>query len=512
LKKEIKKAKFFYSNELNQSKFNIIEEKAIKINDFKNKISNEIYNNLLFFLDKSKFDVIKYFNCQIDNLNGQDIQNVISDVWVSYSNMFEDIKQELTFKQKSKYKSKFKSTKLSMVLTFLSKYGYEGISQSIKIPISDKKDNKKAIFYQEIKDYCEKYGEYRLLNLAISKRIRILKKKSKLIKYDKLSFRTITRINSNIFDFNDNFNSIFNGFINLGGYDGYKKLSIPTKFNKEYHGNKSNYHRDLNSKQNSQSYQVKIIDSKKKLIRITYLIDDYVEIFDDNTNYLGADVNVKRNLFSTELGDIDFDRKMINDYVKFLNKIDHKKSKTLNKKRSRSYMKWRLKIKNQIKEKMNNLIKLAKLNGRNHLVLEDLSLLGKAHSKSEEFGINYGRLFRLLGLSSIKNELENMCRNQNISISIVQPEYSSQTCHPCGYISKENRKTQEEFICVSCGHSDDADRNSSKNIKYRITSNVLRDLLLDKNEFNEWRPKSYLKREFIKDSISNSYSSEMIEP
>ena len=498
---EIKKAKFFFSTELNQAKFDVIHDKATKIKDFKNQISEQIHENILNFLDKSKFDVIKQLNTQIDELNGQDIQNAIADVWISYANMIEKIKKSLNFKGKKK------ATKLQMILSFLAKYGREGIADSLQIPPNDKK---KAIFYQEIKDYCEKYGESRLLELAISRRKRIINKKSKLIQFNQLSFRTITRINSNIFDFNKNFLSIFNGFINLGGYDGYKKLSIPTKFNIDYHGSKENYHRDLTKKQNSQSYQIKIIDGSKKKIRISCLIDDFVEIQENNLDYLGVDTNVKRNLFSTELGEIDFDRQMINDYVKFLQKIDNRKAKELNKRRSKDFQKWRLRIKNQIKQKMSDLIKLAKQHGRNHLILEDLSLLGKLRIPTE-FGINYGRLFRLLGLTSIKNELENMCRNSNMSISFVQSEYSSQTCHKCGHISKENRKTQSEFICASCGNQDDADINSSKNLQYRISSNVLRKSLLDQNEFNEWRPKKTIKIWSIKESISNSYSSQFYE-
>lgn len=497
MKQGIKKAKFFYSNELNQNKFNTIQDKAIKIRDLKNHISNEIHDNILIFLDKSQFDVIKHFKFNIDGLNGQDIQNAVKDVWGNYSSMIDSIKSGLSFKINGR-----KSTKLQKILSFLLKYGYEGISENLII--KDKKDKKKQLFYDDIKFYCDKFGEKRLLNLAISKRNQIIKRKSKLITYNQLSFRTITRINSNIFDFNKNFLSKFNGFINLGGYDGYKKLSIPTKFNKSYHGEKENYHRNLN-KPNSQSYQIKIIDANKKLIKITYLIDDSVEIFEDHKQYLGVDINVKRNLFSTELGEIDFDREMIDDYVKFLRKIDNRKSKILNKRRTRDFHKWKLRIKNQIKQKMSDLIKLAKSNNRNHLILEDLSLLGKLRFPAE-FGINYGRLFRLLGLSSIKNELINMCRNHGISISIVQPEYTSQTCYICGHISKNNRRTQADFICESCGYSDDADINSARNIQYRISSNVLRETLLSQNEFNEWRPKKlFNKEQFIKDAISNSY-------
>ena len=49
----------------------------------------------------------------------------------------------------------------------------------------------------------------------------------------------------------------------------------------------------------------------------------------------------------------------------------------------------------------------------------------------------------------------------------VDPSYTSQTCNECGYISKENRKSQAKFVCIACGHSANADINASKNILVR---------------------------------------------
>jgi len=46
----------------------------------------------------------------------------------------------------------------------------------------------------------------------------------------------------------------------------------------------------------------------------------------------------------------------------------------------------------------------------------------------------------------------------------VDPKYTSQTCSECGYKHKDNRKTQSEFICMECGHSENADTNAAKNI------------------------------------------------
>ena len=46
----------------------------------------------------------------------------------------------------------------------------------------------------------------------------------------------------------------------------------------------------------------------------------------------------------------------------------------------------------------------------------------------------------------------------------VDPRYTSQTCSACGHVSPENRKTQEAFVCVACGHAENADANAARNI------------------------------------------------
>lgn len=46
----------------------------------------------------------------------------------------------------------------------------------------------------------------------------------------------------------------------------------------------------------------------------------------------------------------------------------------------------------------------------------------------------------------------------------VNPQYTSQICNKCGYKDKNNRKTQSNFKCLNCTHTDNADINASKNI------------------------------------------------
>ena len=42
--------------------------------------------------------------------------------------------------------------------------------------------------------------------------------------------------------------------------------------------------------------------------------------------------------------------------------------------------------------------------------------------------------------------------------------YTSQKCSRCRHIDKENRQTQEKFVCTECGFELNADHNAAVNI------------------------------------------------
>ena len=50
---------------------------------------------------------------------------------------------------------------------------------------------------------------------------------------------------------------------------------------------------------------------------------------------------------------------------------------------------------------------------------------------------------------------------------------TSQECAPCGHTYPDNRKLQSLFICVHCGHTDNADHNASMVIKKRAINLIL---------------------------------------
>ena len=49
----------------------------------------------------------------------------------------------------------------------------------------------------------------------------------------------------------------------------------------------------------------------------------------------------------------------------------------------------------------------------------------------------------------------------------VAAHHTSQECAACGHIHPKNRQTQEQFVCLSCGNTDNADKNASLVIKKR---------------------------------------------
>ena len=47
----------------------------------------------------------------------------------------------------------------------------------------------------------------------------------------------------------------------------------------------------------------------------------------------------------------------------------------------------------------------------------------------------------------------------------VDPRHTSQRCAACGYIYRGNRPSQSNFVCRSCGHRANADKNAALNIR-----------------------------------------------
>jgi len=70
---------------------------------------------------------------------------------------------------------------------------------------------------------------------------------------------------------------------------------------------------------------------------------------------------------------------------------------------------------------------------------------------------------------------EYKARLAGVPLVLVDARYTSQTCSACGHCAKANRRSQAEFVCVSCHHSENADFNAARNIRRRATSNLAQE-------------------------------------
>lgn len=67
---------------------------------------------------------------------------------------------------------------------------------------------------------------------------------------------------------------------------------------------------------------------------------------------------------------------------------------------------------------------------------------------------------------SLKQKVKILSERAGVLVHEVEPNFSSQECSECGYISPTNRD-KEKFICEKCGHHADADVDAAKIILKR---------------------------------------------
>lgn len=442
-----------------------------------------------------------------------------------YKNKFDTVKHKMEFSQRDfkgfeffkrdckngkkgqlkKILYKERKTPLSICLTYLARYGFDGTVDFIKAKLENPEiEENKAKYYQNILRCIDKFGFERLMRLALQRRDRIIKKYfAEPIEFKSLTFGGRSR-KKFILGTNDNKGSVIKAFINLS-WDGRKSMCIPVKYASNYHGNIFDYQKPSSDYRYTITFNEK---HKKVNINIAKDGDRFIPEVTDNDNTVGIDVNIKHNLFSLSTGETyDYDRNLIKEYCKICLEVDNLKKKNekykVGKKKQYKIDAIRRKIVENEKQVISNMCNSLKEQGVRHIVMEDLGTFGKTYVKSEDFeSLNFNRIIRALHLSDLKNEVEHIARNYNIAISLVQSEYTSKRCPICGCIEDENRLSQEEFCCVKCGHKDNADHNAAVNIRNRVLEAVQKDLL-KQNDNGSYSPKK-LKKEKIKEILLKS--------
>ncbi len=113
------------------------------------------------------------------------------------------------------------------------------------------------------------------------------------------------------------------------------------------------------------------------------------------------------------------------------------------------------------------------------LVVEDLhtqQMTKSARGTMEQPGTNVQAKSGLNRgiLASNWGQLAQRLRYKCGRFATVDPQYTSQSCHQCGYISAANRPSQALFHCQRCDWQLHADHNAALNILVRFTRTVAR--------------------------------------
>ena len=106
----------------------------------------------------------------------------------------------------------------------------------------------------------------------------------------------------------------------------------------------------------------------------------------------------------------------------------------------------------------------------NHIISKNVLEFAKKHNceyinmeKLTKDGFN-NTILRNWSYYQLQQYIKYKAEREEIKVRYVDPAYTSQTCARCGHIDKENRQTQEKFICTKCGFELNADHNAAINI------------------------------------------------
>lgn len=481
-------------------------------------------------LQAAREDVYTKFINQVNNLNVKFVKTYHNDNYLKLKKKYDNVKS---------YKNMCKEDNLQNLLNYLCKqflyckidefrtilnYNnnlYNDIADYylyVNTDIYDYIFSRNTTTYKNWQNIINKFTYERILRLALKKFLKSLKDLN--IIFNKATIQHKNTINSfdNHFEKVNNIkynNLLFN--VNLPKIG---LVKIPFKTNYFYHYKMDNLNiigtnKTKDKKYESKNYFVQTmfiytikIDELNKEIEIIYAIprndknsksnykfDNAIKIEYNKT--IGIDVNTKNNIFTLSDGKtFKYDKWIIEKCIKF-DKDRANYQKLYGKKEYNKCMKKRQKNMNNrskafLDKKVNELINYCKEKGYNHIVMENLNIQGSRTNIKNKDGINYNRLASLIHLNDIKNVIKRIANHNGIMVSYVDPKYTSKQCLICGNIDKNNRKTQETFVCTCCKHEAyNADLNAACNIKNRLV--LFKDELNIKfdKELNEYKESKY---------------------
>jgi len=130
------------------------------------------------------------------------------------------------------------------------------------------------------------------------------------------------------------------------------------------------------------------------------------------------------------------------------------------------------------------------------VVIEDLSAIAQGpQHKRPKFRprTNLSKVLNRAQYQKLANVLEYKLAAAGLPPpKLVRAAGTSITCNACGYRDKENRQSQAAFVCLQCGHSENADLHAAKNIAAKhiywreVGPKVKGKKMTDKHKFENW--------------------------
>jgi putative transposase len=81
-------------------------------------------------------------------------------------------------------------------------------------------------------------------------------------------------------------------------------------------------------------------------------------------------------------------------------------------------------------------------------------------------------VLRSWAFHQLRSFLTYKAARAGVPLLAIDPRNTSRECSACGFTAKENRKTQDKFVCVECGFALHADINAALNIRSRANRQV----------------------------------------
>ena len=104
------------------------------------------------------------------------------------------------------------------------------------------------------------------------------------------------------------------------------------------------------------------------------------------------------------------------------------------------------------------------------IVLEDLTHFRLKRARTTVRNAQRGRLGKW-AFGQLRAFVDYKAKLNGVPVYLIDPRNTSKQCSECGHIDKANRKTQSEFVCAACVHTQNADINAAKNIASRAVVN-----------------------------------------